>query len=98
MQLNEILKGNNMNEQDIENEIVAKGLTAPRVTLQGIKDKIKHESPNVRLQLLNEFNRYHSIRTSFFKQNKIDYIETENFEGLVINELKSVIKTIFQKG
>lgn len=42
MQLNEILKGNNMNEQDIENEIVAKGLTAPRVTLQGIKDKIKH--------------------------------------------------------
>lgn len=62
------------------------------------KDKIKHESPNVRLQLLNEFNRYHSIRTSFFKQNKIDYIETENFEGLVINELKSVIKTIFQKG
>ena len=40
--LTEILKGNNMNDQDIENEIIAKGLTAPRVTLQSIKDKIKH--------------------------------------------------------
>lgn len=40
--LTEILKGNNMNDQDIENKIVAKGLTAPRVTLQSIKDKIKH--------------------------------------------------------
>lgn len=58
-------------------------------------DKLIEFSEIDKFQLYNEFNRYCFLRSGLFEQNKYEYIESENFEGLIISELKSVIKVIF---
>lgn len=60
-------------------------------------EKIASMDKTQQLRVYNEFNRYYYVRTSFFVQNKQENIETENFEGLVLNELKSIIKVILNK-